>query len=426
MLNCLIAILIVFEVFAFPTNTFAEEITLTPIVWDRHTEVTVTGNDLQGQYYGLRKLCLAKEAKSDDIVCFGHFDAANKAWVPEDPLITKWEKNQLVFSVPNGAPPRGIVVLFRFFDHQDCYGSAGCVATPEQQRSDIGIYSAHPQIDSITNMPTTAFNAGQDYEIHGALFGNEQVYILVGKKMIAASGHTYLLWDKMPSSYIAGWTNDTIRIRPAYSVDVSFGIKVSNGAFESDPFVPSTSTSTSSSISISTSSGSKVSTAPFPDVRANAEYADAVSWAKGKGIIGGYEDGTFRPDKPVNRAEYLKIVFGATELPMSLEGALGFDDVNEQAWYAPFVRSAKKAGIIKGYLDGTFRPEQTVSFAEGLKMGYLTFSIPIPETNGAWYEGYLRDAIAHGVLREMNIDVASGMTRKDVVWMVWKLANLKR
>src|SRR5688500_12383848 len=76
---------------------------------------------------------------------------------------------------------------------------------------------------------------------------------------------------------------------------------------------------------------------PFPDMGTSwFRYSKSVSYLRGRGVIDGYEDGTFKPTNPVNRAEFLKIVFKARGGNEPVAGGGCFTDVVEDAWYAPF------------------------------------------------------------------------------------------
>lgn len=202
-----------------------------------------------------------------------------------------------------------------------------------------------------------------------------------------------------------------------------------NGAAESNTY---TAAGVSATPASSSSSSGRVSSPTalslFTDVPADARYADAVAWAKGAGVVSGYQDGSFRPGQPVNRVEFLKMVFAAAGLSPEEQGdpSPSFRDTDPLAWYMPYVRAAREAGVVKGYPDGTFRPEQAVSFAEGLKMGYLALGVDAPETGGEWYERYLRQALANGVLYDTTVDLGTGMTRQEVAWMVWTLSTGER
>lgn len=107
----------------------------------------------------------------------------------------------------------------------------------------------------------------------------------------------------------------------------------------------------------------------FGDVTSTHKNFFAVEVLKAKGIIGGYPDGSFKPEGNINRAEFAKILVGAiTDTDPSVsEYSNCFPDVKTE-WFAPFVCYAKEKGWIQGYPDGTFKPTQNVNRAEALKM----------------------------------------------------------
>lgn len=79
-----------------------------------------------------------------------------------------------------------------------------------------------------------------------------------------------------------------------------------------------------------------------------------------KGYVCGYEDGTFRADRTITRAEYVKIVNNFFGYELETEKECGFSDVNKSDWFAPYVNEAVERGYITGYEDGTFRPEAPI------------------------------------------------------------------
>ena len=108
--------------------------------------------------------------------------------------------------------------------------------------------------------------------------------------------------------------------------------------------------------------------AAFSDVPTVQRYSTAINYLSEAGIIDGYPDGTFQPDRTVNRAEFLKLVLESSGIPADVTTESGFDDIDESAWYACYVRKALYEGWIEGYPDGTFRPENGITKAEGLKI----------------------------------------------------------
>lgn len=111
-----------------------------------------------------------------------------------------------------------------------------------------------------------------------------------------------------------------------------------------------------------------VSAANFPDVASSHPNAAAIDYLTKAGILAGYPDGSFQPDNPVNRAEALKILLLATGEFTSLPSTKTFPDVAASDWFAPFVNTANVRNVAAGYPDGFFRPAQTVNLVEALKM----------------------------------------------------------
>ena len=105
---------------------------------------------------------------------------------------------------------------------------------------------------------------------------------------------------------------------------------------------------------------------PFTDIFESTQYRDSILTLKKLGIIKGYSDSTFRPNQEVTRAEALKIVLMTAAIPSSTENSI-FKDVNNEEWFTKFVM-ANKLGIVKGYQDGEFKPFKTVTISEMTKI----------------------------------------------------------
>ncbi|MBR2490177.1 MAG: DUF11 domain-containing protein [Ruminiclostridium sp.] len=101
----------------------------------------------------------------------------------------------------------------------------------------------------------------------------------------------------------------------------------------------------------------------YSDVRADQWFNNAISTLSNAGILNGYNDGTFRPNAPITRAEFAKIASSFfSHVDSEYQGL--FPDVPASKWYAAYVEAASELGLITGYPDGTFRPEQNITRAE--------------------------------------------------------------
>lgn len=103
-------------------------------------------------------------------------------------------------------------------------------------------------------------------------------------------------------------------------------------------------------------------TKSFSDVPSDAWYAKAVNTLSSLGMLGGYPDGTFRPDAPITRAEFAAIALAFAYDPAS--ASCSYTDVSANAWYYTYVAQATTYGWIGGYPDGSFRPNNSITRAE--------------------------------------------------------------
>jgi hypothetical protein len=102
----------------------------------------------------------------------------------------------------------------------------------------------------------------------------------------------------------------------------------------------------------------------------------------------------FRPDYTLNRAELVKIMVKSTFDAKTIEQcqASEFPDVKKEDWFGNFVCVAKQKGIVKGYEDGTFKPEQAVNFAEASKIiaGTLNLAKPGMRKTEPWFTPFVK------------------------------------
>lgn len=125
-------------------------------------------------------------------------------------------------------------------------------------------------------------------------------------------------------------------------------------------------------------SGTAFATSGLTDLSGH-KYETAIQYLFSKGVVSGYADATFKPDNQINRAELLKIlVGGAGYNPSELVYKNCFPDVKTE-WYAKYVCFAKDKNWVKGYDDGTFKPEQPAMKVEAMKMLLNSEGFIIPD-----------------------------------------------
>ncbi len=144
----------------------------------------------------------------------------------------------------------------------------------------------------------------------------------------------------------------------------------------------------------------------YSDVAETAWYNNAVSTLSRMGILGGYEDGSFRPNASITRAEFAKIAVSFFEYEdISAENI--FTDVAAGSWYENFVAVAAKLGLIEGYAGNVYRPNESITRAEACTIINRTLGrapdadhlLPESQMNtwpdnrpGVWYYAQLQEA----------------------------------
>ena len=99
----------------------------------------------------------------------------------------------------------------------------------------------------------------------------------------------------------------------------------------------------------------------FKDVKAGDWYKTAIDIIARQGVIKGYEDGTFRPNQPITRREFAAI---AARYAGNIDTWKTFRDVPPTDWAYTLINRVAGAGWINGYEDGTFRPNNNITRAE--------------------------------------------------------------
>lgn len=104
----------------------------------------------------------------------------------------------------------------------------------------------------------------------------------------------------------------------------------------------------------------------FPDVPASNPYFTNIQNLECENVVHGYTDGTFKPTRPITRGEMAKIIENGYRFPENTR-CLGFNDVPRTNKFYVYIMTLKCTGVIGGYSDGTFRPDALVTREEAMK-----------------------------------------------------------
>ncbi|MDQ0196427.1 S-layer homology domain-containing protein [Paenibacillus wynnii] len=184
---------------------------------------------------------------------------------------------------------------------------------------------------------------------------------------------------------------------------------------------------------------------PFQGVTHAAESQTSLSdisshWAKeeinesiSNGLISGYADQTFQPNKVITRAEYISIVNKA--FGFSHKADQTFTDVSPEKWFYNDVAKAKSSGYISGFEDSTFRPDQPISREQAAKIIYQLMQLDggTAERNAvsfqdeqqmsAWSKPYMKEVVSKGYLKgypDASFRPQKSITRAEAVVMLDK------
>lgn len=191
----------------------------------------------------------------------------------------------------------------------------------------------------------------------------------------------------------------------------------------------------------------------FSDVPSASPYAEAIFQLKKDGILKGYPDNTFQPDRVASRVEALKMLFDSSPLEKGdvipsyenyiqkekVEETIIFSDVPKDSWYAPYILKASRMQIISGNPDGTFIATKTVNFSEFIKMLILLErdSISVEDAQFSpfplvaphqWFTPYFVRAKAIKLLPlpdDSDINPSEELTRGKIALILYQMKQLR-
>lgn len=162
----------------------------------------------------------------------------------------------------------------------------------------------------------------------------------------------------------------------------------------------------------------------FDDIDLNDDFYDAVKYLVHAGIVNGYDDGKFYPNKTLTRAELTKIIYAAMTYTGEDDGDMDdaedfFEDVMEEDWYAPYINKMYKLNKIDGVGDKKFEPNNKVTYEQAVKMIVSLMGMDKnAQDKGGYPEGYMAVANELGITEGIRIIGNRPITRRDAVVMV--------
>lgn len=161
--------------------------------------------------------------------------------------------------------------------------------------------------------------------------------------------------------------------------------------------------------------------AVYTDADDSASYNDAACRLSDLGILNGYEDGSFGPYKSVTRAQIAKMivcVMDKEDAAKTRGYSSRFFDVPDGHWAVPYINFAAQNGILKGYADGSFKPEQEVTYAELSAILLRMLKYTEEDLGYEWPENYTTKATSLGWNQGESMVSSSVLTRAMTAMMI--------
>ena len=143
-------------------------------------------------------------------------------------------------------------------------------------------------------------------------------------------------------------------------------------------------------------------------------------------IMVGYGGGDLGLDRLVTRAEFSKMAIEASQMRNSVAARLKispFADVSYDKWYAPYVYLGAVNNIFAGYIDGTFKPDNNVTYEEAVMVALRLFGYSDDEFQYSWPYGPVSTGEKNGICDNMNAYVGQALTREQVSHLFFNLLN---
>lgn len=161
-------------------------------------------------------------------------------------------------------------------------------------------------------------------------------------------------------------------------------------------------------------------------------YFEYINFLSSKNIISWFPDGNFKPNNPITRAEFLKIIFLVSDTKLSDDQTSRFDDIKVW-WQNKYINTWVDLWIIS-YQNKKFNPNGNVSRVEALKMIILLFIWEINNTytknikdvfSNNWYAKYVEYALDNDLLKLTSnyFNPNKFISRYEVVWILKKITK---
>ena len=165
-----------------------------------------------------------------------------------------------------------------------------------------------------------------------------------------------------------------------------------------------------------------------PAAFAASEVSDSVieQVVRATGIMVGDASGNMNLDKTVTRAEYAKMLVAASTYKDKVSGVSNsspFSDVPYTHWAAGYIKNAVAQGWLTGYLDGSYKPDNTVTLEEAATGALKLLGYTTEDFSGSYPYGQLALYESLGLDTKVTASQGTAMTRRNMMYLFYNLLN---
>ncbi|MGA9525477.1 MAG: S-layer homology domain-containing protein [Myxococcaceae bacterium] len=239
---------------------------------------------------------------------------------------------------------------------QIAWGNGGGVGSPQDELADLTVGARLPKFMSLLpagTKPAPNWEASVERKKTAqgdyleARFSSELNTYNLG------SGYTSLLIDQIVATTSINYSNERLPVR------IRVACPNCSGGFQDlrDGHVGPNGPGNSYRLNVAAPNTA------FKDIGTH-QLANHIAMAKALGITSGYADGTFKPNNVLTRVELVSLLVRALGVPLANPATPSFSDVKKTDWFYQVVETGRARGLLSGYTDGTFRPNNSVTRAE--------------------------------------------------------------
>ena len=161
----------------------------------------------------------------------------------------------------------------------------------------------------------------------------------------------------------------------------------------------------------------------FSDVQGDT-LEEAVAVLNGMGIVDGYSDGKYHPEDGLTRAQFCKLIVmaqGKGDQAAANSYRTLFQDLASGHWAAGYINLAYSQGLVSGYGDGRFGPDDPVTLSQAVTIVLRTLGYATADIGPFWPEDYLSKAAELGLTDGITAGVGSALTRGDAALLLYAM-----